>query len=42
MSEMLFAAIVFTLGCYVLSMALCLLRLVRGPVGAGPRAGAWT
>ncbi len=31
MSEMLFAAIVFTLGCYVLSMALCLLRLVRGP-----------
>lgn len=31
MSQVLFAAIVFTLGCYVLSMALCLLRLVRGP-----------
>jgi multicomponent K+:H+ antiporter subunit F len=31
MSELLFGAIVFTLGCYVLAMALCLLRLVRGP-----------
>ena len=31
MSDLLFAAIVFTLGCYALSMALCLLRLVRGP-----------
>ena len=31
MSPLLFWAIVFTLGCYVLAMALCLLRLYRGP-----------
>lgn len=31
MSDLLFGAIVFTMGCYVLAMALCLLRLVRGP-----------
>jgi len=31
MSPLLFGAIVFTLACYVLAMALCLLRLVRGP-----------
>lgn len=31
MSALLFGAIAFTLGCYVLAMALCLLRLVRGP-----------
>lgn len=31
MSPWLFGAIVFTLACYVLAMALCLLRLVRGP-----------
>jgi multicomponent K+:H+ antiporter subunit F len=30
-SPLLFGAIVFTLACYVLAMALCLLRLVRGP-----------
>ncbi|MFY9810441.1 K+/H+ antiporter subunit F [Aquabacterium sp.] len=31
MSPILFGAIVFTLGCYVLAMALALLRLYRGP-----------
>ncbi|APW43409.1 K+/H+ antiporter subunit F [Rhodoferax saidenbachensis] len=31
MSTLLFAAIVFTLACYVLSMALALVRMVRGP-----------
>lgn len=31
MSELLFAAIVFTMACYILAMALALLRLVRGP-----------
>ena len=31
MSPFLFGAIVFTLGCYVLAMALALLRLYRGP-----------
>lgn len=31
MSQLLFAAIVFTLACYVLAMALSLLRLLRGP-----------
>ncbi len=31
MSPILFGAIVFTLGCYVLAMALTLLRLYRGP-----------
>ena len=31
MSPLLFGAIVFTLGCYVLAMALALLRLVLGP-----------
>ena len=31
MSALLFGAIVFTLGCYVLAMALALLRLYRGP-----------
>ncbi len=31
MSTLLFAAIVFALACYVLAMALSLLRLLRGP-----------
>jgi multicomponent K+:H+ antiporter subunit F len=31
MSDLLFAAIVFTMGCYILAMALSLLRLCRGP-----------
>ena len=31
MSPLLFGAIVFTLGCYALAMALALLRLFRGP-----------
>ena len=31
MSPIRFGAIVFTLGCYVLAMALALLRLYRGP-----------
>ena len=31
MSPILFGAIVFTLGCYVLALALALLRLYRGP-----------
>lgn len=31
MSPFLFGAIVFTLGCYALAMALALLRLFRGP-----------
>lgn len=31
MSSLLFAALVFALGCYVLAMALSLVRLVRGP-----------
>ena len=31
MSTLLFAAIVFTLACYVLAMALSLVRLLRGP-----------
>lgn len=31
MSTLLFGAIVFTLACYVLAMALCMLRLYRGP-----------
>jgi len=31
MSAFLFGAIVFTLACYVLGMALALLRLYRGP-----------
>jgi multicomponent K+:H+ antiporter subunit F len=31
MSPLLFGATVFTLSCYLVSMALCLLRLVRGP-----------
>ncbi|MBW0172008.1 MAG: K+/H+ antiporter subunit F [Hydrogenophaga sp.] len=31
MSPFLFGAIVFTLACYVLAMALALLRLYRGP-----------
>jgi multicomponent K+:H+ antiporter subunit F len=31
MSPLLFGAIVFTLSCYLVAMALCLLRLVRGP-----------
>ena len=31
MSPFLFGAIVFTLGCYVLAMALALVRLYRGP-----------
>ena len=31
MSPVLYGAIVFTLGCYVLAMALALLRLYRGP-----------
>ncbi|WP_066269536.1 K+/H+ antiporter subunit F [Hydrogenophaga palleronii] len=31
MTSFLFAAIVFTLACYVLAMALALLRLYRGP-----------
>jgi len=31
MSPLLFGAIVFTLACYVLAMALALLRMVRGP-----------
>lgn len=31
MSSLLFGAIVFALACYVVAMALCLLRLVRGP-----------
>ena len=31
MSPFLFGAIVFTLGCYVLAMALALLRLYPGP-----------
>ncbi len=31
MSNLLFAAIVFTLACYVLAMALGLVRMVRGP-----------
>jgi multicomponent K+:H+ antiporter subunit F len=31
MSALLFAAIVFTLACYVLAMALVLARMVRGP-----------
>jgi multicomponent K+:H+ antiporter subunit F len=31
MSTLLLGAIAFTLGCYLLAMALCLVRLVRGP-----------
>ena len=31
MSYLLYAAIVFTLACYVLAMALALARMVRGP-----------
>jgi multicomponent K+:H+ antiporter subunit F len=31
MSKLLFGAIVFTLACQVAAMALCLVRLVRGP-----------
>lgn len=31
MSSLLFGAIIFTLACQVTAMALCLLRLVRGP-----------
>lgn len=31
MSPLLLGAIAFTLACYVLGMALCLVRLVRGP-----------
>ena len=31
MSDLLFSAIVFTLACYVLAMALALVRMVRGP-----------
>lgn len=31
MSPLLYGAIVFTLACYMVAMALCLLRLVRGP-----------
>jgi len=31
MSGLLFGAVVFTLACYVAAMALCLVRLVRGP-----------
>jgi multicomponent K+:H+ antiporter subunit F len=31
MSPILFGAIAFTLACYVTALALCLLRLVRGP-----------
>ena len=31
MSPLLYGAIIFTLACYMVAMALCLLRLVRGP-----------
>ena len=31
MSDLLFAAIVFTMACYILAMALALARMVRGP-----------
>lgn len=31
MSDVLFAAIVFTLACYVVAMALALVRMMRGP-----------
>ena len=31
MSPLLFGAIVFTLGCYVVAMALAMVRLFRGP-----------
>ncbi|MCV2353426.1 K+/H+ antiporter subunit F [Paucibacter sp. B2R-40] len=31
MSGFLFGAITFTVACYVLAMALCLLRMIRGP-----------
>ena len=31
MSPLLYGAIIFTLSCYMVAMALCLLRLVRGP-----------
>ena len=31
MSPLLYGAIIFTLACYMVAMALCLLRLLRGP-----------